>query len=349
MSQSLSLCMIVKNEEINLPRCLDSVKDYVDEIIIVDTGSTDKTIEIAKQYTNKVIESPWCNDFSYSRNVSLEYATGDWILVLDADEYIENPKVLKKDIKRKKVDAYFTTIRCFESNKSLLHHVDDYNVRLFRNKPLYKYHGIVHEQVYYAIAFYKGNLKKSDLLIHHDGYTTKVAQGASRSERNIAMLHKVYSMYPTSPYYNYQLGLEYWLRGLLDRAKKKFMYVLEQDIKSKKAWGEETLSWSIFDKIYTKLVQIAFAQDNLTELQYYTSLCRDDVNITACKYLLAAKLIERKEHKKALGLLKDLRDNYSEHIKKMELIEMAIDKIEEKDFDNVMPLVKKTLYTEKAQ
>ena len=85
---TLSLCMITKNEEQFLEQCLNSVKELVDEIIIVDTGSTDKTKEIASKFTDKIYDFQWCDDFSAARNESLKYATQDWILVLDADEVI---------------------------------------------------------------------------------------------------------------------------------------------------------------------------------------------------------------------------------------------------------------------
>src|SRR3972149_2146143 len=89
---TLSLCMIVKNEEKFLPACLESVKGHVDEIIIVDTGSTDRTVEIAESYNAKIYHHPWKNSFSKARNYSLKYATCDWILILDADE-----EIVKKD------------------------------------------------------------------------------------------------------------------------------------------------------------------------------------------------------------------------------------------------------------
>jgi len=87
---TLSLCMIVKNEEHFLEQCLNSVKDLVDEIIIVDTGSTDRTKEIAKKFNAKIFDFEWIDDFSKARNESLKNATGDWILVLDADETISS-------------------------------------------------------------------------------------------------------------------------------------------------------------------------------------------------------------------------------------------------------------------
>ena len=80
--------MIVKNEEKHLVKCLKSVRDIVDEMIVVDTGSTDKTKDIAQVFGAKVFDFPWTGDFSAARNHSLEQATGDWILILDADEVI---------------------------------------------------------------------------------------------------------------------------------------------------------------------------------------------------------------------------------------------------------------------
>src|SRR5471030_3198558 len=97
MKNQVSLCMIVKDEEEYLPRCLSSINDIVDEIIIVDTGSTDKTVDIAKKFGAKVYYFKWNNNFSEARNESLKYATKDWILILDADDefYVEDRKTFK--------------------------------------------------------------------------------------------------------------------------------------------------------------------------------------------------------------------------------------------------------------
>ncbi|MER2072437.1 MAG: glycosyltransferase family 2 protein, partial [Psychrobacillus sp.] len=83
---TISLCMIVKNEEEVIGRCLASVKDIVDEINIVDTGSTDQTKEIVKQYTNRIFDFKWIDDFAAARNYSFEQATKEYILWLDADD-----------------------------------------------------------------------------------------------------------------------------------------------------------------------------------------------------------------------------------------------------------------------
>ena len=85
---TISLCMIAKNEEALLASCLQSVRPILSEIIFVDTGSTDRTVQIAQSYVAKIIHEPWREDFAAARNISLEHATSDWILVLDADEVI---------------------------------------------------------------------------------------------------------------------------------------------------------------------------------------------------------------------------------------------------------------------
>ncbi|MFQ5343155.1 MAG: tetratricopeptide repeat protein, partial [Anaerolineae bacterium] len=86
---TISLCLIARDEEAHLPRLLDSVGEAVDEIVLVDTGSTDRTMEIARSYGARVIEFPWRDDFSAAKNEALRHATGDWILHLDADMYFE--------------------------------------------------------------------------------------------------------------------------------------------------------------------------------------------------------------------------------------------------------------------
>ena len=121
---TLSLCMIVKNEEKHLVKCLKSVRDVVDEMIIVDTGSTDKTQDIAKVFGAKLFDFPWTGDFSAARNESLQYASGEWILVLDADEAISELDFehLKNLISKKpaKPSAYSIVTRNYVTNASFI-------------------------------------------------------------------------------------------------------------------------------------------------------------------------------------------------------------------------------------
>ena len=110
---TLSCCMIVRNEEQFLLQCLESIKDVVDEIIVVDTGSADRTVQIAGEFGAKVYHHPWNNDFSEARNVSLSYATCDWILIMDADEELEQEDgpLLLSLLKSDEYNAIFHTFK----------------------------------------------------------------------------------------------------------------------------------------------------------------------------------------------------------------------------------------------
>ena len=179
--------MIVKNEKAFLEECLLSVQGLVDEIVIVDTGSSDKTKEIALKFGAMVYDFEWCDDFSLARNESLKYATGDWILVLDADEVIakEDFGTLKNAINNKKFLGYSLIHRNYtndqrasewRSNKN-----DNYReslvadgwweaniIRLFINEKQVKFEGLVHETVDEALSSL-GEISFLEVPIHHYG------------------------------------------------------------------------------------------------------------------------------------------------------------------------------------
>ncbi|MCL4691088.1 MAG: glycosyltransferase family 2 protein, partial [Candidatus Hydrogenedentes bacterium] len=118
MGATISLAMIVKDEAVHLPGCLDSVRDAVDEICIVDTGSTDDTLAVAKEYEAKVSVYLWSDDFAAARNESLRICTKDWILVLDADERIavDDVPALRNLARGSHEIAYRFTTRNYTNN-----------------------------------------------------------------------------------------------------------------------------------------------------------------------------------------------------------------------------------------
>ncbi|MBI2656740.1 glycosyltransferase family 2 protein, partial [Candidatus Woesearchaeota archaeon] len=124
---TISLCMIAKNEEKFLEQCLNSVKDIVDEIIIVDTGSTDKTKDIAKKFNAKVYDFKWIDDFSAARNESIKHAAKDWILVLDADEILdeEGRKAIRELVNNKENDAYLLLQKNYTNESSIAGFVNE--------------------------------------------------------------------------------------------------------------------------------------------------------------------------------------------------------------------------------
>jgi hypothetical protein len=139
----LSVCMIVKNEERFLGQCLASVKDIADELIVIDTGFTDRTVEIAREHGAQVGHFEWCNDFAAARNASIAPATGDWILFLDADEELSPTEKaeLARLLIQTQVSLYrWPLINTHQGEKSLF-----YVPRLFRNPPRLMFYGCVHE------------------------------------------------------------------------------------------------------------------------------------------------------------------------------------------------------------
>ena len=192
--ETLSLCMIVKNEQPNLVRCLSSVKAAVDEIIVVDTGSTDRTKEIATVFGAKVFDAPWNDDFAEARNTALSKATGDWIFVLDADEAVSPADCLKlKGLlkhagKRKDSAGWLVTTRNYSpdmnlegwtandgsygSEEAASGWFPSVKVRLFRNDPRIRYEGAVHEMVEPSMKREGLTWRSCDVIVHHYGTVT---------------------------------------------------------------------------------------------------------------------------------------------------------------------------------
>lgn len=207
--QTLSLCMITKDEEKNIRTCLESVKDYVDEIIIVDTGSTDKTIEIAKEYTDKIYTHKWSFDFSEARNKSLEKATKDWILVLDADEKLLKSECIKlrEIINTSNSEGLFLRLENIIDKKSL---GDAVVLRAFRNNPLYRFKNKIHEQIIFSIEENGGynKIQPTNIKIMHFGYDPQISNLDEKKERNIKILEN-YKEEDRDGYFYYSLGNEY--------------------------------------------------------------------------------------------------------------------------------------------
>jgi glycosyltransferase involved in cell wall biosynthesis len=204
--------MIVKNEERHLSRCLQSVKDIVDEMVIVDTGSTDRTKEIAYSFGAKVFDFEWINDFSAARNYALEKSTSDWNLVLDADEYIINDcgSIIRNFIeKNDKIIGRIKRIDEFIQDGEK-RYAQSYLSRLLPKGV--KYTGRIHEQV--ASDLPRENL---DIEVYHDGYVY-----TDKTDRNLKLLLLELERDPLNDYVLYQVGKQYKLQQQLQQAEVYF-------------------------------------------------------------------------------------------------------------------------------
>ena len=170
LKKGISLCMIVKNEERSLSRTLESIKELVDEIIVVDTGSTDNTAQIAKSYNAKVFNFKWIDDFSAARNESLLHANHEWILTLDADEYLDNSSL--KQIRNAIKDNHHPT--CFEfrviSDVGTQNPNESRVIRMFSNGYNILFKNKVHEQITHSIKATNAKILRVNAKIFHDGY-----------------------------------------------------------------------------------------------------------------------------------------------------------------------------------
>ncbi len=228
MHQTITLAMIVRNEARHLAKCLDSVQALVDEIVIVDTGSNDNTLEIARRYTDHTFIFTWTGDFSAARNFAIAQATGDWILSLDADEELEiSPNSSPVDnrpgpahdflqtllTQNDRIEAYMLPLLnpsagpVGETNRFLV-------LRLFRNDSRYQFSGSIHEQV--TVPDRQAVGIAENFVIRHQPLTPDELR--RKRGRNLAMLRKALAAEPDNLFLIYYLGLEWLMLGQPARA-----------------------------------------------------------------------------------------------------------------------------------
>ena len=220
---TISCCMIVKNEEAFLKQCLESVKDYVDEIIIVDTGSTDKSVEIARQFTDKVYFHAWEDSFSKARNQALSYATCDWVFQIDGDEEMvagSGLKLRQAVCDAGSADAFHVNIISTYSNgmKEARHNFE----RLFRNNGVIHYAGIVHNRVEGATI-----VKASRIELLHYGYNVDEKKTSEKFLRTTELLKKQIKENPDDPMPHHYLGTSYLSRNMIEKAAKELVRAID--------------------------------------------------------------------------------------------------------------------------
>jgi glycosyltransferase involved in cell wall biosynthesis len=242
----LSIAMIVKNEEKNLERTLIPLKElqkYIDtEIIIVDTGSTDSTVDIAKKYTDKVYFNPWNNDFASMRNISIDYCTGDWILIVDADEVLYDIKELVKLLTDKNLNNFNAVLlKRIEFTQSVEYSVSNGYIspilRLFKKKTIF-YEGTIHEQPKFTYPVTESSVR----FIHYGYDNNDYVVMEYKFKRNLNLLLGELKDNPDSVYVNFQIAVSYTMHKQLkealeyieiayDKGKKeinKYLYVLDK-------------------------------------------------------------------------------------------------------------------------
>jgi tetratricopeptide (TPR) repeat protein len=219
---TLSLCMIVKDEEEMLPGCLEAIASAVDEIVVVDTGSSDATVAIAERFGAKVVHLPWNGSFADARNASLEHATGDWIVYLDADEHLEegDAPLLRELLGRTWREGFYLVETNYTGGDESGHAVTHTALRVFRNRPEYRFEGRIHEQKTQSMPTYlPERFETTRIRLRHYGYLKGRIAGKDKSRRNIELLERERREAP-SPFNAFNLGSEHMALGDWQEARR---------------------------------------------------------------------------------------------------------------------------------
>ncbi len=215
---SIALCMLVRDEERSLARCLDSVCGLVDDMILVDTGSIDGTREVAARYRARILDFDFSFvDFAAARNCGLSQVTSGWVLVLDADETLDRasePVVRRLVEEGENAGYYFERLNRGMDGQPA---TPDYAVRLFPNRPEYRYRGRVHETVDASILEAGGRLRRSSIRIHHD-FASDPERRRARNLRYIEVLEEEIAADPADYSRLDFLAAEYHQLGMFDEA-----------------------------------------------------------------------------------------------------------------------------------
>lgn len=273
----ISVCMIAKNEEQHIEECLKKLKPYHCEIVFVDTGSTDRTVEIAAKYTDKIYHFDWIDDFSAARNYALAQAENDWILSIDCDEYLESIDMdtLILLMEQHSYDAGQVLIRNrFTQNGQTS--IENIRVSRFFNKIYYHFEGAIHEQVERKHADSNSehineviNLPKkaftAPITLLHVGYDGSEAEMREKSLRNIALLEKELESTGADAYLYYQLGQSCMKLNAYEKAYEWFNLGLSMDVDPTQGYVQnmvESYGYCLLDlKRYAEALQLTGIYD----------------------------------------------------------------------------------------
>lgn len=290
----VSVCIIAKNEEKYIEECLKRVKENGFEIIVTDTGSTDKTKEIAEKYADKVLDFEWINDFSAARNFCAAAASNDWILALDCDEMLESLDVGKvcamlKEHPSDKGIVCFKLLFQNEAGEELFEW--DKLARMY-NRQFYEFRGAIHEQLASKGHPHVCGNMTLPINVVHLGYNISGEEMLKKQRRNLELLEKSLENQPNSSYLWFQLGNSHFIIKEYESAVSDYekSLMLLNDSFSEGHACELLISLS---KAYAALESYPQARDILLQ---YADRCR----AAKYSYALALAYVENNQPLKAL-------------------------------------------------
>ncbi len=295
---SLSICMIVKNEEKYIDSCLKSMSPLIEngiaELVIVDTGSTDKTIDICRKYTESIYDFEWQDNFSMARNYSISKANGEYIFIQDADQCVDTNSIndlinLFKSKEYRNYNTIYIKLRNY-LNENLKEYSDLKFPLIFKNDGNFKYIGAIHNQ-----PIFTDPIKFTDIQINHFGYIMDDTKMLAKFNRTATILKKELSKNPSNYYYMFQLAKSYNSIGNFEDSK----YQVDRYLKliSKKI-DEESLMY------YRTAAQTYYLNNEFIKT---IDICNDVLKVFPyfldCIYLEGLSLNKIKKYDKSIELL----------------------------------------------
>jgi glycosyltransferase involved in cell wall biosynthesis len=376
----ITQCIIAKNEEKNIKYCLSHLKTVVDEQIVVDTGSTDKTVEIAEGLGAKVFHFEWINDFSAARNYALDKAKGDWIIFLDCDEYFSESSVplilknIKKASELKNIDGITCELINIDKNKRVLSTVKNISARIYKRKKSLRYRNKVHEVLY--------NDKNKDLKlknidacdyikIYHTGYDSKEVEEKNKNERNISLLEKELELNPNDSYLNLYLSKQFYM----SKKYKESLECANKSLKNIDFSQELNYYCNIYSTIMYAMIPLSVSYDDVKQVfdeavskypdypDFYRSIGKSALNngkideaiIYLNKCIYCCNNYSRNTESLAIGQIVDTYNDLliayiikKDNIKIVETSVLLL-KNDKYNFENITVLIKTLLRQEKAE
>lgn len=295
-SPRLSLCMIVRDEEENLRDCLLPLRDSFDEIIVVDTGSKDRTPQLAKEMGTKVFHFLWQDDFSAARNVSLSYAQGDWIFWMDADD-----RITPNEAQKIRELAEMNTRRAF-SFKVVNQGTQEefYQLRLFPKLPGVKFEGPIHEQVEGSLSRLGIEVEPKEIVINHLGYADWERK-RRKDLRDLKILKEWLAKNRDDFYSGFQLASTYDALGEPEKALELTRRSLENP--QFPAFSEELFLYThlLEAKLYYEL-----GEEGKSMASLHNALQKEE-SFWPAKFYLGELLCLKKNFSKALPYLQEVK------------------------------------------
>lgn len=323
----ISLCMIVKNESRQLKRCLQSVQNIVSEMIIVDTGSIDNTVEIAQSMGAKVYHHVWEDSFSKARNHSLNYATGSWILILDGDELLSadcTSLLHSLNYEDLSIEAFSFEIINFTSDLAIKTEAGVIDqIRLFRNHPNHRYDGLVHNQLLNSQSHLPLREQATQIQILHYGYTPTVWKAQNKDAR-ISLHEEAVAEDPDNHYIRYNYGNHLKILKRYHEALEQFILAIPPKALFDTLTYEEKLNMPEFIWGTTACFLGAFCANKIGA--YDVALSLTDEALSRRPKLIDARLrgaeahLSLKQYQEVINILESsLMDDHIEVVKKSAL------------------------------